>query len=102
MADDATFDDSTLKERLRAAPRVTSPTPKLLRVDRAAVLATEEEPERQAELEQAARAFVEKLGGRLGKVEERHQGRRAGRMVAEPPTVVWFYELPAGALDNSG
>ena len=37
MAADAPFDDATLKERLRAAPRVTSPTPKLLRIDRALV-----------------------------------------------------------------
>ena len=96
----AEFDDSVVKERLRAAARVQSPSPKLLRIDRAAVLATEEEPERQAELEQAARALVEKLGGRLGRLQERHQGRRAGRMVAEPPTVVWYYELPAGTLDG--
>ena len=101
MADEtAKFDEATLRERLRSAPRVSAPTPKLLRIDRAAVLATEDEPERQAELEEAARALVEKLGGRLGKVQERHQGRRAGRMVAEPPTVVWYYELPAGTLDG--
>ncbi|MFL5895453.1 MAG: hypothetical protein ACJ76Z_10100 [Thermoleophilaceae bacterium] len=100
MAGDGSFDEATVRERLKAAPRVSSPTPKLIRIDRAALLDTEEESERQGELEEAARAVVEKLGGRLGKLSERHQGRRAGRMVAEPPTVVWFYELPAGALDE--
>src|SRR5947199_84908 len=46
----------------------------------------------------STRPAVEKLGGRLGRVQQAHQERRAGRQVAAPPTVVWFYELPADAL----
>ena len=95
-----TFDDAEIRERLRKAPRVASPTPRLIRVDRAAYLDAAAEPEEQGELEQATRTLVEKLGGHLRKMEQRSQGLRAGRRVAQPPTVVWYYELPADALDE--
>lgn len=95
----SSFDDATLRERLRQAPRVPSPTPRLMRVDRAAYLEGEEDPDVQAGLEQATRALVEKLGGRLGKVAQRSQARRSGQTFTPPPTTVWFYELPAGSLD---
>lgn len=102
MADESSssLDEATLRERLRAAPRVASPTPRVIRIDRAAYLETEEDPERQADLEQATRELVEKLGGRLSKLTQRSQGMRAGRTFTPPPTIVWFYELPAGALDK--
>jgi hypothetical protein len=97
----SSFDETAVLERLRKAPRVASPTPRLVRVDRAAYLEAEEDPDRQAELEQATRELVERLGGRLGKVSQQAQGRRAGRTYTPPPTVVWFYELAAAALEPS-
>jgi hypothetical protein len=97
----AEFDEATLRERLRSAPRVPSPTPRLLRIDRAAYLESEEDTERQPELEEATRELVERLGGRLGKAVQRGaQARRAGHTITPPPTIVWFYELPSGALDR--
>ena len=102
MADENSqpLDEKALRERLRSAPRVASPTPRLVRIDRAAYLESEEDPDRQAALEEATREFVEKHGGRLSKISQRSQGMRAGRTFTPPPTVVWFYELPAGALDK--
>jgi hypothetical protein len=92
------FDEPTILEKLRDAPRVPWPNPRRIRVARDHYLETVEEDDR-ADLDEATRAVVEKLGGHLGRTQQAHQERRAGRQVAAPPTVVWFYELPAEALN---
>ena len=91
------FGEEDLLERLRAAERVASPNRRVVRIDRAAYLEPEE-AEKRGKLDEATMGVVEKLGGRLGKVQVRSLGRRAGRQVAGPPAVVWFYEVPFEAL----
>ena len=90
--------DDAILDRLRTAEHVQSPNPRVVRVDREAFLDGTEDDDERAVLDEATRALLEKLGGRVGRVQMRQPARRAGHEVAAPPTTVWFYELPAAAL----